>query len=83
MVRGILAWGVLLIAAAGCGGPKLVDCDKIAAEQAACMDAWSTQSCEEENDECANAGTGEVLVLESCPLQFSCSLPRGTSGVSD
>jgi len=65
-------------ALAGCGGAQLVDCDAVAAEQDACMDDASLAACRAANDECEAAGAGEVLVLESCPLQFSCSLPRTT-----
>ena len=74
---------VVVIAVAACGGPKLADCETLASEQDACMDDASLKACNDANDECAETADGEVLVLESCPLQFSCSLPRGTSGLPE
>lgn len=60
----------------GCGGPPepaLVDCDALAAEQPACMDAAAIADCEDANERCAAQG-GDVIVAESCPLQFSCTV---------
>lgn len=54
------------------GEPGLADCDALAAEQPACMDEAAIADCEDANEECAGAG-GDVVVAESCPLQFSCS----------
>jgi hypothetical protein len=84
-VRPIVSFPALAIAAFafGCGGPTLVDCDRLAASQDACMDDGSLAACREANDECEDVAGGEVLVLESCPLQFSCSEPRGTSGLPE
>ena len=73
---------VVVLALSACGsGPALVDCDQLATSQDACMDDASLKACKAANDECAATTNGEVLVLESCPLQFSCAEPRGTSGL--
>lgn len=70
---------VLLLASAlglGCGGapePTLVDCDALAADQPTCMDAAAVADCEDANERCAAQG-GDVIVAESCPLQFSCTV---------
>lgn len=53
----------------GCGG-ELADCEQLAKDQENCMPDSAVDSCEEANAECKDAG--EVLVLEGCPLQFTC-----------
>jgi hypothetical protein len=58
------------VAAIGCGA-QLVDCDALARDQAACMDEETIADCKATNAQCEESG-GEVLVLESCPLQFAC-----------
>ncbi|MDP2341792.1 MAG: hypothetical protein Q8O67_12610 [Deltaproteobacteria bacterium] len=63
---------VVVALASACGG-KLADCEQIAADQAACMPESAVEDCEAANTECADGG--EVLTLESCPLQFTCSRP--------
>ncbi len=63
-----------VVVVSGCGG-DVQDCQKLAAEQAGCMPASAVAACEQENEQCKDGG--EVLVLESCPLQFSCD-PPGT-----
>jgi hypothetical protein len=76
MVRVVFSLIFVVVLGTGCGSAKLVDCEKLAADNAACVDDDALASCQAENTECEAAGAGEVLVLESCPLQFSCSLPR-------
>ncbi len=56
---------------AGCGASTL-DCDAIATDEAACMNDASLASCKATNDECEESG-GEVVQLDSCPLQFACA----------
>jgi hypothetical protein len=82
MVRCVLS-AVVVVSLSACGGPTLVDCDQLATSQAACMDDDAVKACKAANDECAATTDGEVLVLESCPLQFSCSTPRGSSGLPE
>jgi hypothetical protein len=59
----------------GCGG-QLADCEAIARDEEACMPQSAIDDCEAANDDCAESG--EVLTLESCPLQFTCSAPAGS-----
>ena len=61
---------VVVVACSGCGG-KLADCAQIAADNETCMPQSAVDDCEEANDDCRD--DGEVLTLESCPLQFTCS----------
>lgn len=63
---------VTVLGGSACGG-KLADCEQIAADQASCMPESAIADCEEANVECTDGG--EVLTLESCPLQFTCSKP--------
>jgi hypothetical protein len=56
--------------AVGCGA-KLADCEALARDQAACMNDQALADCRATNTQCEESG-GEVLVLESCPLQFAC-----------
>lgn len=63
---------VVVVVASACGG-KLADCEQIAVEQEACMPQSAIDDCEEANVDCTDGG--EVLTLESCPLQFTCSKP--------
>lgn len=66
-----LVLGVAAFVATGCG-PSLADCDAIAVEQKACMNEDALAACRAANALCEENG-GEVLVLESCPLQFACA----------
>lgn len=83
MVRVAFSVVVVVLSLAACGGPKLADCEQIATSQDACMDDESLKACKAANDACGATADGEVLVLESCPLQFSCAEPRGTSGLAE
>ena len=58
------------VAAIGCGA-QLADCEALARDQASCMDEEALADCKATNTQCEESG-GEVLVLESCPLQFAC-----------
>jgi hypothetical protein len=64
---------VVVAFVSACGGGKLADCEQIAVDQSECMPESAVEDCEAANSDCA-AG-GEVLQLESCPLQFTCSQP--------
>jgi hypothetical protein len=44
-------------------------CTDLMETSSGCMDEGNLAECEDANEECP----GEVLVLESCPLQFACS----------
>lgn len=64
---------VLLVGVgSGCGGAILVDCEALARDNVDCMDDAAKAECAATNDDCEARG-GEVLQLESCPLQFACS----------
>jgi hypothetical protein len=70
-MRILTALAVLpFVAAVGCGA-QLVDCEALARDQEACMDEEAIADCKATNAQCEELG-GEVLVLESCPLQFAC-----------
>ncbi len=56
----------------GCSGAILVDCEALTRDNAECMDAQAQAECAASNDDCEDRG-GEVLQLESCPVQFACS----------
>ena len=73
-MRTLLVTTLLVLAATGCG-PKLADCEALAADQPECMNDVAKADCEATNEQCADELGGEVLVLESCPLQFACSTP--------
>jgi hypothetical protein len=81
MLRVACSVVAIALSLSACGGPKLVDCERIAEANDDCMDDASVKACTEANDECAATADGEVLVLESCPLQFSCSTAREAPGV--
>ncbi len=63
---------VVVVVCSACGG-KLTDCQELVDKQSVCMPQSAIDDCEEANDECRDGG--EVLTLESCPLQFTCSKP--------
>lgn len=73
-MRVLLAAVVSLVAfaAAGCSA-QLADCEALARDQADCMPQGAVAECEATNAQCEEAGA-EVLVLESCPLQFACDV---------
>jgi hypothetical protein len=73
-MRIVLLTTLIALCSIGCG-PKLADCEAIATEQADCMNDVAKADCEATNTQCADELGGEVLVLESCPLQFACSTP--------
>lgn len=59
----------LLALATACGPGASSDfCVQALEDHAACLTATAAEDCEAANDECP----GEVLVAESCPVQFSC-----------
>jgi hypothetical protein len=73
-MRTLLVMTLLALAATGCG-PTLADCEALATDQADCMNDVAKADCEATNTQCSDVAGGEVLVLESCPLQFACSQP--------
>jgi hypothetical protein len=58
-------------------GPSLQDCAALAEQQPECMPQTAIDACEERNAACAEEPNGEVVVLESCPLQFACNRGPG------
>ncbi len=73
-MRIVLLTTLLALCSMGCG-PKLADCEALATDQPECMNDVAKADCEATNEQCADELGGEVLVLESCPLQFACSTP--------
>jgi hypothetical protein len=70
-MRVILSSLIALVAlGSGCGA-KLADCEALARDQSECMPDSAVAACEATNAQCEETGS-EVLVLESCPLQFAC-----------
>lgn len=62
---------VPLLALAACPAPPDPDpgfCTDLMEADSACMNEDNLADCEEANEACP----GEVLVMESCPLQFGC-----------
>ncbi|HEY1101011.1 MAG TPA: hypothetical protein VGF99_18880 [Myxococcota bacterium] len=69
---------LVVVAAFGAGcGASLQDCEALARDQPDCMGEQAIAECNAENAACEENG-GEVLQLESCPLQFVCSQRPGT-----
>ena len=67
-----LILSLVVVAASGCGGATTVDCEALASDQPDCMTEAAVDDCNATNAQCEENG-GEVLQLESCPLQFACS----------
>lgn len=57
-----------LFSLAGCPEPDPTLCTDLMETQPGCMTEENLPECEAANEACP----GEVLVMESCPLQFGC-----------
>lgn len=68
MQRVALAILTTLPLLAACGKEPSELCAQLLEENAECLSADAAEECEAANDECP----GRVVVLESCPVQFSC-----------
>ena len=68
-----MIWTLLLMLAACDGGTTPADstfCADLANEQPGCMNDENLAECEAAVEDC---GDNNVIVMESCPLQFECS----------